>query len=61
MRVKAFVNVKYEGKTYPPGSEIDVKKEVGDELVSAGHAEVLDKPTPKPRGPKSDEQSTDKD
>ncbi|WP_276916919.1 hypothetical protein [Aneurinibacillus aneurinilyticus] len=58
MYIKTVINVKYEGTMHPPGTEIDVRKEIGENLVVEGYAIEIEKPPTKSRGTKNDEQST---
>lgn len=42
MKIETIVNVKYKGKLFTPGSEIDVKKEIAEELIKNEAAKTIE-------------------
>ncbi len=40
------VNLKYNGKNYPPGTEVDVVKEVAEKLIENKQAAAIEKEKP---------------
>ncbi|WP_162595952.1 hypothetical protein [Bacillus sp. CGMCC 1.16541] len=46
MKVKMSVNLKYNGKNYPPGTEVDVVKEVAEKLIENKQAAAIEKEKP---------------
>lgn len=43
MKVKMSINLKYNGKNYPPGTEVDVVKEVAEKLIENKQATAVEK------------------